>query len=193
MYLLEKVLAKGETAIEGGIEKLRKAFTTEAGAVYSREWVDIGGQLMPSQRILDLMSAVEKGKIGDIDTLNGELQKIQQANGKDEWAWVKKVYEEVFGVNLDKITKEEFLAAAEAYLAVKMKFLNLVLNDSEKEFSSQSRTGFGYNGTAQDVDEDFRQVRGQFDQNEFVLAMRKNIEEVEKRIGKLKEKIAACL
>ena len=181
MYLLEKVLAKGETAVEGGIEKLRKAFAADKDAVYSEEWVDIGGQLMPAQRILDLMAMVEKGQISDIDSLYNELQKIQQAAAKDEWAWVKKAYEEVFGVNLEKITKEEFLAAAEAYLAVKTKFLNLVLNDSEKEFDSQSRIGFGYNGTAQDVDEDFRQVRGEFDQNEFVLANAKEVSRKLKR------------
>lgn len=193
MYLLEKVLAKGEAAAEGGIEKLRKAFATDKDAVYSEEWVDIGGQLMPKQRILNLMDAVEKNQIGNADLLYNELLKIQQLAAKDEWAWVKKAYEIVCGVNLDKITKDEFLAAAEAYLAVKTKFLNLVLGDCEKEFNSQSCTGFGYNGTPEDIDKDFQQVRGAFDRNEFVLGMRKNVEEVETRIGRLKEKIAACL
>jgi len=193
MYLLEKVLARGKTAVEGGIEKLRKSFAADKDAVYSEEWVDIGGQLMPGQRIRDLMTAVEKGKISDIDALYNELLKIQQLGAKDEWAWVKKAYETLSGVNLEKITKEEFLAAAEAYLAVKTKFLKLVLGDCEKEFDSQSRTGFGYNGTVQDIDEDFRQVRGEFNRNEFVLAMRKNVDEVETRIGKLKVKITACL
>ncbi len=193
MYLLEKVLARAEEAVDGGIEKVRRAFAAEPAAVYSREWVDISGQLMPKQRMLDLSAAIESGKITDIDSFSSEVQKIYDAYAKDEWAWVEKTYREVFGVDLGKITKEEFLAAVEAYLAVRTKFLKLVLVDAEKEFDSLSRTGFGYNGTAEDIDEDFHQVRGQYDENEFVREIRKNIEEVEARIVRLKEKASACL
>ena len=190
MYLLEKILAKAEKYIDGGIEKIRKAFAAPvAGAVYSRDWVDIGGQLMPKQRLLDVTAAIENGKIADFETFNTQMDKIHQAAEKDEWLWVKNAYREVFNRDLEKLAKAEFIADVEAYQKVKTKFLRLVLVDAEKEFSEISRTGFGQDGSAEDLSEDFRQVRGQYDQNKFVRQIHDNIKETERRVKRLKSKM----
>ncbi len=190
MYLLEKILAKAEKYIDGGIEKIRKAFATPAaGAVYSRVWVDIGGQLMPRQRLLDVTAAIESGKIADFKTFNTEMEKIHQAAENDEWLWVKNAYKEVFNRDLEKLAKAEFIEDVESYQKAKTKFLKLVLVDAEKEFNEISRTGFGQDGSADDLGEDFRQVRGQYDQNKFVRQIHDNIKETERRVKRLKEKI----
>jgi hypothetical protein len=190
MYLLEKILTKAEKYIDGGIEKIRKAFAAPAdGAVYSRDWVDIGGQFMPRQRLLDLTAAIEGGKIADYETFNAEMDKIHQAVEKDEWLWVKNTYREAFNRDLEKLTKAEFIADVEAYQKVKTKYLKLVLVDAGKEFSQVSRTGFGQDGSADDLSEDFSQVRGQYDQNKFVRQIHDNIKETERRVKRLKREI----
>jgi hypothetical protein len=190
MYLLEKILTKAEKYIDGGIEKIRKAFAAPAdGAVYSCDWVDIGGQLMPKQRLLDLTAAIEGGKIADFKAFNAEMDKIHQAAEEDQWLWVKNIYKEAFNRDLEKLTKAEFIGDIEAYQKVKTKFLRLVLVDAEKEFSEVSRTGFGQDGSAEDLSEDFRQVRGQYDQNEFVRDIHDDIKETERRVKRLKEKL----
>jgi len=190
MYLLEKVLSKAEEFIDGGIEKVRKAFAAPlAGAVYSRDWVDIGGQLMPRKRMLDLTAAIESGKIADFETFNAEMEKIHQAVEKDQWLWVKNAYKEVFNRDLEKLARAEFVEDVESYEKAKTKFLKLVLVDAEKEFSEISRTGFGQDGYAEELNEDFNQVRGQYEQNKFVRQIHDNIKETERRVKLLKEKI----
>ncbi len=190
MYLLEKILAKAEKYIDGGIEKIREAFAAPvAGAVYSRDWVDIGGQLMPRQRLLDLTAAIESGKIADFKAFNTEMAKIHQAAESDEWFWVKNTYKEAFNRDLEQLTKAEFIKDIESYQKVKTKYLKLVLVDAEKEFSQASRTGFGQDGSADDLNEDFSQVRGQFEHNKFVRQIHDNIKETERRIKRLKEKL----
>ena len=190
MYLLEKILAKAEKYIDGGIEKIRKAFATSAaGAVYSRDWVDIGGQLMPKQRLLDVTAAIESGKIADFETFNTEMERIHQAAENDEWLWVKNAYKEAFNRDLEKLAKAEFVEDVESYQKVKTKFLKLVLVDAEKEFNEISRTGFGQDGSADDLSEDFCRVRGQYDQNKFVRQIHDNIKETERRVKRLKREI----
>jgi hypothetical protein len=190
MYLLEKILAKTEKYIDGGIEKIRKAFAAPVtGAVYGRDWVDIGGQLMPRQRLLDVTAAIENGKIADVETFNTEMEKIHQAAENDEWLWVKNAYKEAFNRDLEKLAKAEFVEDVESYQKVKTKFLKLVLVDAEKEFNEISRTGFGQDGSAEDISEDFRQVRGQYDQNKFVRQIHDDIKEIERRVKRLKEKL----
>jgi len=189
MYLLEKLLAKAEKYIDGGIEKIRQAFAAEPDAVYSRDWVDIGGQLMPRQRLLDITAAIENGKIADFETFSTEMDKIHQAAEKDEWLWVKNAYKETFNRELEKLAKAQFIEDAESYQKVKTKFFKLVLVDAEKEFNEITRTGFGQDGSADDLSEDFHQVRGQYDQNKFVRQIRDNIKETERRVKRLKDKI----
>lgn len=205
MYLLDKVSAKAEKALDGlllgtkkfpageGIEKIREAFAAEAGAVYSSDWVDIGGQLMPRQRLLDLTADIESGRIADIETFSGEMEKIHQAYEKDEWFFVKSAYREVYGRELESLTADELVQVTESYKRSRTKFLNQVLADAEKEFGELSRTGFGQDGLAEDVDEDFRQVRGQYDENKFVKQMRSEIELAERRVSEFKERISAIL
>jgi len=193
MYLLGKVLAKCEKALDGGIEEIRKAFAAEAGAVFSRDWVDIGGQLMPKQRLLDVTNSIEGGEITDFAAFCGEVAKIYQAFEKDEWAWVKETYKEFFGRALETLTKDDLVEAAESYRRAKIRFLKQVLIDAEKDFGGLSRTGFGQDGSAEDLDEDFRQVRGLYDENKFVKETRANIEAVECRVAEFKEKILAVL
>ena len=193
MYLFKKVLAKSEKALDGGIEKIRKAFATEADAVYSCDWVDIGGQLMPKQRLLDVTSAIESGEITDVVSFCSEMERIHQAAEKDEWLWVKNTYKEFFGRALETLTKDDLIQSAESYRKTRIKFLKQVLVDAEKDFGELSRTGFGQDGSAEDLDEDFRQVRGRYDDNRFVKETRDNIEMVEHRITEFKEKISTIL
>ena len=193
MYLLEKVLQKAEKVLDGGIEKIHKAFTAHLGSVYSFDWFDIGGLLCPKQRLLDVIAAVEEGKITDIDRFSGEMEKIHHAVKIDEWLWVKNAYKKVFDCDLESITKADLLNAAESYRTIRTRFLKQILADAQKEFDQLSRTGFGCDGSEKDLDEDFRQVRGQYSDNKFVREMSDNIEDVERRMSEFKEKISAFL
>ena len=190
MYLLENLLTKCENALDSSIENIRKALAPDTAAVFSHDWVDIGGQLMPKKRLLDLITALENGKITDPAAFADEMQKIHQNTQKDRWLWVKNEYERLFSADLMKLTKQNLLDAAELYRKTRTKFLKQVLADAEKDFSSLSRTGFGQDGLPEDMDEDFKQVRGQYDQNKFVRETFENIEELERRVNNFREKIS---
>ena len=190
MYLLENVLARAEKALDGGIKKICKAFATDEGAVYSLDWVDIGGQLMPKERLLDLTAAIENGKVSDAEAFSSEIRKIHQTVEKDKWLWVRNTYKEYFGRDLEKLTKDELCCAAESYHKTRTKFLKQVLADAEKDFDKNSRTGFGQDGSAGDLDEDFRQVRGEYNANRFVKEICDSIEAVEHCVSEFKEKIS---
>ena len=191
MYLGEKIIERAEKVIAGGLAAIREAFGSDKDGVYSEEWVDIGGQLMAKQRLLELTEAVEAGGIKDAAAFNDELQRIEQVSEQDQWCWVKKTSSEVFGVELDNITGEQLLKLAELYLKVRTKFLKLVRGDAEKEFGEMSQIGFGRDGAADDVGEDFVQVRGRYEDNSFVKEMQSEIEQVGKMVADFKEKISA--
>jgi len=189
MYLGSKLLGKVEKALGTGTKKLNDIFSVESDAVYSEEWVDIGGQLMPSKRLIEFVTAVQTGKIGDVESFSSGMLKILECYAKDEWAWVKNKCKDVFNLDLDKTTGDDVAAVVEAYGKTRVKFLKMVLVDSGKEFDESSQMGFGRDGTCEDVEKDFQQVRGVYEDNSFVEEMKAEIAAVEKKVSDIKQKV----
>ncbi|MEI7503450.1 MAG: DUF4954 domain-containing protein, partial [Paludibacter sp.] len=69
-------------------------------------------------------------------------------------------------------------------------FNDLILRDAKKEFNSISKTGFGLDGNDEQKHQDFEAVRGNFENNPFVLEVLNHIkvktELGNELIGKLK-------
>ena len=189
MYLTEKVFAAVEKALLASDAELAEALAVDADSVYSDQWIDLGGQLMAKDRLIAFEDTVEKGEINTVEAFFGELNKINDAYATDEWAWIAKAYEQVFGVAPANATKQDLLKTADAYLKVKGKFLNLVIADANKEFDTLSQSGFGTDGSTEDIAEDFCQVRGTYEDNKFVKEMKQNVEELRRRVEELKAKL----
>ncbi len=185
MYLREKIVARAEAALSCD-RPLGEALATPQGAVADAPWVDLGGQLMPWQRLKDLVAAIIDGRIDGIESLDRALGQIDAAYGDDEWAWVKRTCGEVLGLDLDGASKQHLMDVADALVQVRTKFLKLVLADAQKEFGEGSRLGFGHDGEAVDVATDFESVRGTFEDNSFVKQMQQHIEELGERIARFK-------
>lgn len=185
MYLLENVIQRFEDGFKQSHTHPQDAFRADPEAVYSSKWVDIAGQLMPKQRLADLEDAIETGKIDTIEAFGVHTKTIHECYGADEWIWVRKAYEQVFGEALETLDAEKLCQVAAALRKVKTKFLNLVAADAQKEFSEQSHIGFGQDGNPDDVEADFRAVRGTYEENPFVLDIRQNVETLRQRTERI--------
>jgi len=181
MYLLEKVVEKAEAGLCDGVA-VADLFASSPEAVFSEDWVDVGGQLMPQQRLVDLHDAIESGSIASVEAFAAAAAKVAEMYGDDEWVWVKNAYQKVFGIDLDTVTGEGIAEIAKTYLAVKSKFLKLVVIDAEKEFAELSRCGFGLDGTPEKAPTDFESVRGTYEDNSFVKEMNTAIASLVTRI-----------
>ena len=188
MYLLEKVVEKAQQA-DDAKGRINSVFAADSHAVYSSDWVDIGGQMMPEKRLMDIEDAIESGRISDVKAFMSELQKILSAYRSDEWVWVKNKYKEVFNVDLDTAGKDNIKEAAQNFLKVKSKFLTLVAADAQKEFNEQSRYGFGQDGNDMAVQDDFQSVKGTYENNVFVREIKGNIQKLQKQIADFEQKL----
>lgn len=187
MYLLENVISRLESAIADSQIDPQKALATDNEAVYSAEWVDVGGQLMPVQRLRAFEDAIEAGAIDTIEAFNAQTQAIHACYEADEWLWARRAYEHVFGTDLGKLTVDGIREATASLEKVKTKFLHLVAADAQKEFSEVSHIGFGQDGSAEDVEKDFQAVRGRYEENAFVQEIRQTVEQLQRRIARLEE------
>ena len=191
IYLTEKIVEKIEAALETSHINLKDAFAACDDAVYSAEWVDIGGQLMPQKRLTDLEDQIECGRIDSIDSIAAELKKIDQAYSTDEWLWVRNTYKQIYDVDLDNISKDDLSDIIQTFFKAKSKFFRLVSADAEKEFNELSQCGLGQDGNEKSVAEDFCQVRGTYEENKFVKDMKIEIGGLQQRIQCLEKKLSS--
>ncbi len=188
VYLREQLVQRLEKALADRTD-IENALAVDSSAVYSDQWVDLGGQLMPKQRLDTFEDAIEQGSVDSVDAFVAETQKIHDAYAEDEWAWAQAAYEQVFAVDTASLTGEAMQEAAHALVKVKSKFLNLVAADADKEFAEMSQIGFGQDGTTEDVTSDFREVRGEYLDNAFVKDMKHKVVALQTRIENLNKQI----
>lgn len=175
MYLMEKVLARAESgqSLEAGPD-----------AVFCAQWIDIGGQMMPRQRLDDLCHAVESASVADLDAFHAALDNILAAYAEDEWAWVRWAFEQTEGAPVEQA---DLAQVADRFAAARSQFLKLVLNDAAKEFDSVIQTGMGHDGTPDDVAADALAVRGEYETNKFVVQVTEEIDAVARRVETFKQ------
>jgi hypothetical protein len=187
MYLLGKVMSRVERAAERGSASLSEALAVSPDSVFSEQWVDIGGKMMPRKRLDDLCEAIESGEVADLDAVNHRLDKINTSYDEDEWAWVRWAYGQVLGNELNDPPREEMEKVADGFFKARGGFLRLVKSDAKKEFSEPMRTGFGQDGTDEDAKTDFSEVRGEFETNKFVVEMNNESAALAERVERFKQ------
>ncbi len=192
LYLYEQAFLRAEAAAAGGREAIREALAVPPHAVYSAEWVDIAGLLMPVGRLRDLEHAIEQGRVADVPAFAAALDEIARAYADDAWAWTVRAFREAAGGDLCDASSGALHALAVNYLAAKRKFLKLVLADAEREFEAFSRTGFGMDGGDEETAGDFAAVRGAYDRNKFVKEMQAALDALERRVSAFKARIGAA-
>ena len=190
MYLAEKIVQRVEAALAEGGGDLAGTLRSGADAVFSEQWVDIGGQLMPSARLEGLVQAVERGDVDDLQALNSQWDQILRHYHDDEWVWIKWAYHKMTGVDLDQATRHDLREVADSLLIHRKEFLEAVLVDAIKEFDKLSAVGFGTDGDAAAGELDFRAVRGDYDSNKFVVQLRAEIETLTQRVEEFKKHLA---
>ena len=176
LYLLEKLF---ERLFENaGLDK-------DPDAVYCDNWADVGGLLMPSKRLEDMLEDIEQGRITSIEKFNSAVTRIHGYYDIDEWAYVANKLTEVFDIDLSSLYEDKVRQLGRLLIDLKTWFVQSVIEDAQRDFSAQSRIGFGIDGQNPDIEKDFRMVRGEFEDNPFVSELKQELQTLKDRINRL--------
>lgn len=139
------------------------------------EWVDLAGLITPKTEVDLLLDKVENGEIGSIYEPGVGFMVMHQSYYNWEWSWACERIEEETGVTVNKLTAEDVIRIVEQWKKSVVDLDNLLYEDAKKEFTLSSMTGFGIDG-GEDVKKlDFEKVRGEFESNSVVAAIREHI------------------
>lgn len=139
------------------------------------EWLDLSGLILPREELDGLIEKVEEGKITSLEAIE-EFFAAMHSNYYDmEWTWAYDMLEEYYGVNLSSISAAQIVDLVRRWQDSVIGLDNLLYKDAKKEFSLTFMTGFGVDGSDKEKQEDFEGVRGAFESNPFVTAVKEHI------------------
>lgn len=141
------------------------------------EWADIAGLIAPKSEVTNLIDGIERGKINKLKDINACFSKMNDNYYSYEWTWVYSKIKEIYGINPLTITAAQIVDIVKDWQNAVIGLDHKIYEDARKEFSMQSMTGFGADGTKDTKIEDFESVRGDFENNTFVKAILKHIED----------------
>lgn len=145
-------------------------------------WRDLAGLLAPSSEIDRLINDIESDQINDIEGMNKVFIDLHKNYYSLEWTWAWDKIKEYFGLTLETIGAKDIISIVEQWKDAVIELDNLIFEDARKEFSLSTYTSFGLDGNRKDQKSDFEQVRGIFEQNDFVEAVIEHIK-VKSKLG----------
>lgn len=140
------------------------------------EWVDVSGLIAPKSEIERLMEDIEQGMLTGVDQIHDRLVEMHRCYYTYEWTWAYGKILEFYDLQPEHITAGDVIAIVRRWQEAVVGLDRMVYADARKEFSLSAMTGFGADGSRQEREQDFEQVRGVFESNPFVTAVLQHIE-----------------
>lgn len=137
-----------------------------------RKWCDVGGLIAPYTVITDLTSRIKQHDIQTLDDLGTEWEKMKSSYEDWTWQWTWSIMEELYPETATSWHSETVTAILKRYQDAVTSQTNAIVQDATKEFSPESRIGFGIDDAPDHTDEDFIHVRGCIDKNSFINGLK---------------------
>jgi len=170
-FLGNSIIKKLENLPAGATDEQLRAALAPTVADGKGYWVDISGMIAPQLVIEDLLQKVASGKVDTIEEVHKAFAQIHQRYYEYEWTWAYDQYQEFFGIDMAAITKADVINIVKQWKEAVIGLDKQLYEDARKEFDLAAMTGFGADGTKEVKEQDFEQVRGDFESNSFVTAV----------------------
>lgn len=146
--------------------------THEIGA---GEWVDLSGLIVPKTEVETLIGEIENNRI-TLSQIEARFKELHADYYDMEWTWAYSAMERYYNICLSTISAGEIRSMVNLWRESVVTLDEMLYKDAMKEFSITSMISFGVDGSETEKLEDFESVRGEFDSNPFISAVRKHIE-----------------
>lgn len=152
-------------------------------------WVDLSGLICPFEAMDQVLTSIENEEITTLEEVNSALLALHKNYYNYEWTWAVDVLKAFYGKSIEEFTSEDVIAVVEKWKESVLEIDKYLYQDANKEFSLSKMTGFGVDGENGARERDFVQVRGEFEKNETVKAIKIHMEKKEALGNELIERV----
>ena len=189
-YLNGRVLDRIETSAASSWNDVQRALRPTAALSNPLNWTDVGGLLLPVERLRTLEADIVSGTLASLGAIGEQFATIAAAYDADEWEYVCAAFAQENGYAPQAMSREQAGTLLADYEAAASSLHGKVLDDSRKEFDAFARIGFGLGMSDDERLAEFAAVRGNPDTNSVVQKLVAEQRAMDERIGRLKELLA---
>ncbi len=139
------------------------------------KWVDLAGLIAPEEVVGKMLNDIENGIISSLEQIDNCFKSMYDNYYTYEWTWAIDILQKRMGKKTDEMTSQDIIDHVEIWKKSVVDLDNMLYEDAKKEFSLNSKTGFGMDGEETDKELDFEQVRGEFESNGTVSEIKEHI------------------
>lgn len=191
-FLGNSLITRLQNVQIGNQEDIREALRSDT-AIGKGYWVDLSGMICPFEALDQLLVSIENAEITSLEEINAALAVLHKNYYNYEWTWAVGVIEKFYGKPVEEFTASDVISIVEKWKKGVLEIDRCLYEDAKKEFSMSKMTGFGVDGTNGAREEDFAQVRGEFESNKTVMAIHQHIAKKEKLGNEIIELMAKTL
>ncbi len=158
------------------VDELRAALKSDTKTGPGK-WVDLAGLFAPEEAVQKLLCDIENSSISTLEQVTESFKSMHENYPAYEWSWVVSVLEQQLSKTIDKITADDIIELTTKWKEAVVELDNTLYRDARKEFADTAQIGYGIDGDEEIKHQDFAQVRGTFEENNFVTEIKKHITE----------------
>ena len=173
-FLGNSIIKKLENLPAGASDAQIREVLKPTVATGTGYWVDLSGLIAPKFAVNAALDKMESGEY-TLKELSDAFHQMHSHYYEYEWTWAYDKYADFFGYPLETITAEQVADIVRKWEDAVIGLDKELYEDAKKEFNLASMTGFGADGTREEKEQDFSEVRGDFESNAFVTAVLEHI------------------
>ena len=177
--VLERIEAAANTASTWSL--VQESLDAPRTLTQPLEWTDMAGLLVPVERLRALEERLAASAFGTHEEIAAAIDVLADSYCADEWQYVCAAFEGEYRVSPNAMSKEQALAAVQAYAGAASALHGMILDDSQREFDAFARISYGLGMTDEERALDFATVRGSAESNGVVQKLVKEKAELEQR------------
>ena len=139
------------------------------------EWLDLAGLILPQKELEKQIAKIENQEVDSLEEIEHFFSVMHSRYYDMEWTWAYKMLETYYKVDLSSISAAKIIELVRCWQESVIGLDKLLYKDAQKEFSLTFMTGFGVDGSEKEKLEDFEGVRGAFESNPFVTAVKEHV------------------
>ncbi len=145
---------------ESAEKAFKKIADTNDDQTDLQKWIDIAGLIAPASSVNQLIDKIESQKLKSIQDIEEQFDNIHRICADYQLTWSCRMLQEKFNKSVVNFDINELKTTVNHWIAAKEKIYQLNMQDCKKEFAKEVKISFGIGADIEQIDEDFRAVRG---------------------------------
>ncbi len=182
LYAVEQLMGAYNNGGEANLENMFNALPIKGQA---NQWLNVGGQLIPTEEIEKIKKKIISGKLNDWEDLHVFYQQQASLYPQQKFAHAMAALREVSGIKIKSLDSPDIPDLLDRAITTRQWMFEGIYDSRAKDYTNDFRK------MVYDTNEEMNAVIGKLEDNSFINSQEQLLKQFKKQIAKLKKTLGA--